>query len=507
MKNNKQIILKIIHIISLLAFIYGAYSLIKNNFLPTKYRTIAIAIILAIYILIGLLLFLRNNSIILRAFLAIVLLVIGGVSVVGAITLNKGIDTLDKLNQNKKKQMVEFSLLVLKDSDITKTEELKSEKVMTALEKDKFNVEQFSKFFKESKSYQLELIDGDNYNVAAKKLLNKETKVILLNESFRSIIQDAEGLKDFSDDTRAIEKFTIEVTIDPEKEAQLAKAAKDELDELRKLAQKKYGKGTDENSADTDLSGFAIYVSGIDSYGGISTSGRSDVNIVVSVNPKTRKIVTASIPRDSYLPIAGGGNDQYDKLTHAGIYGVDSSKSTIQKLLEMPIEYYARVNFSSLINMVDVLGGIYVDNPVSFSALGFDFPAGKVYLTGESALAFSRERYSLPNGDFDRGKNQMRVIEGMIRKAMSPSILLNYQGVLSTIMNSTQTDLPSSKIVELINNQIDQGGDWTFEATAIEGKGTMGLPSYAMPGWNLYMFVPDKDSVEQAAQKLYLNMK
>lgn len=507
MERNKQVILKVLYFISLLAFVYGVYSLIKNNFLPTKYRMAVIAILVVVYILIGLLLFLRKNSIFLKAIMAIILLVIGGVSVVGAQTLNKGVDTLNKINQNEKKQSVEFSLLVLKDSEITNTDQLKAEKVLTAIKKDKFNIEQFDKKFKELKGYQLQLTDGDNYNQVAKKLLDKETKAILLNESFRSIIEDADGLQDFSDKTRAVERFTIEMVIDPNEEAQLAKSAKAELDELTKLAEKKYDNNKKTESSKADLSGFAVYISGIDSYGGISTSGRSDVNIVVSINPKTKKIVTASIPRDSYVPIAGGGNDQYDKLTHAGIYGVDSSRSTIQNLLELPVEYYARVNFSSLINMVDVLGGIYVDNPVSFSARGFNFPAGQVYLTGESALAFSRERYSLPNGDFDRGRNQMRVIEGMMRKAMSPSILLNYQQVLDTIMNSTQTNMPTSKIIELINDQIDRGGDWKFEAVSVEGHGTMGLPSYAMPGWNLYMFVPDKNSVEEVAQKLYLNMK
>lgn len=510
MEKNKQTILKVIHAISFLAFLYGAYSVIKHNFLPSKYRIIALAVIFVIYFVIGALLYARkNNHVAAKALMLLILLVFGGVSAVGAYSLNKGIDVLNRLNDTKKKT-VEFSLVVLKDSDINTTEEIKDEKVMTALKKDKINIDGFKEKFKEAKSFDLQLEDGDNYNLVAKKLMNKETKVILLNESFRSIIEGAEDIGDFSDKTRVLENFVMEIEVDPEQEAKLAAAAKAELDELARLAAEKYGKPKDDENKDkepTEIDGFALYISGIDTYGSITTTSRSDVNIVASINPKTRKVITASIPRDSYVPIAGGGNNEYDKLTHAGIYGVDSSKATIQNLLGIPIEYYARVNFSSLIEMVDVLGGIYVDNPVAFSAMGFDFPEGNIYLDGKAALAFSRERYSLSDGDFDRGRNQMRVIEGIMKKAMSPSILLNYQEILNTILNSTQTNMPSSKIIELINNQISEGGDWEFDAVTVKGYGQLGLPSYAMPGWNLYMYVIDEDSLREVAQELYQNMQ
>lgn len=505
MEKNKQYMLKFLHIISLLAFLYGAYSIMKNGFLPAKYRTIVIIGALVLYTIIGLLLHFRKNSALGKAIMALILLVLGGVSVVGAQTLNKGVETIDKLNENEKKQTVAFSLLVLKDSKLEKTEEIKDKSVLTALTKDKSNLDAFVKMFKEEKKFDIKLTDGDNYNLVAQKLLKKEAEVILLNESFRSIIEEAEGLEDFTSKTRAIERFNVDMTIDPEDEEKMAQEAKAEIEELTKLAEKKYDKKKD--GKQEKLNGFTVYVSGIDSYGGISTSGRSDVNIIMSVNPKTRKVITATIPRDSYVPIAGGGNNQYDKLTHAGIYGVDSSRQTLQNLFEIPLHYYARVNFTSLINMVDVLGGINVNNPVSFSSRGFDFPAGNINLSGESALAFSRERYSLASGDFDRGRNQMRVIEGMVRKAMTPSNLLNYNRILNVVMESAQTNMPSSEIIKLINNQIDKGGEWTFEAYSVEGYGQMGLPSYAMPGWNLYMFVPNMASVDRIAEVLYMNMK
>ncbi|MDO5027410.1 MAG: LCP family protein [Tissierellia bacterium] len=503
MKTKKQTLLKVLYFLSLLAFAYGVISVFRHNFLPLRYRFYGIGAVVFIYIIMGILLFARkNNHLLLKALMALIFLVVGGVSLVGAYSLNKGIDVLDRLNQSDKR-LVEFSLVVKKDSDITETEDLKDEKVLTALSKDLANIVHFKDHFNQTKSYELEFEDGDNYNSVAKKLLDDETKAILLNESFRSIIEDAKGTEDFSSKTRVLERFTVEIEIDPEKEAELTAEAKAELDKISKQAAEKYG----QKDGESTLGGFALYISGIDSYGDISTSGRSDVNIVASVNPKTRKVIIASIPRDTYVPIAGGGYDNYDKLTHAGIYGIESSKATVQNLLEMPIEYYARVNFSSLIEMVDVLGGIYVDNPVSFSSMGFDFPQGNIYLSGKQALAFSRERYSLAEGDFDRGRNQMRVIEGIIRKSLSPAILLNYQDVLDTVLRSSQTNMPSSKIIELVNNQIDNGGEWQFENLSVKGYGQMGLPSYAMPGWDLYMFVPDQESVDDIARQLYLNLQ
>lgn len=249
---------------------------------------------------------------------------------------------------------------------------------------------------------------------------------------------------------------------------------------------------------------FNVYISGIDTYGDISTVSRSDVNIVATINPATKRILLTTIPRDSYVPIAGGGNNQLDKLTHSGIYGIDASMQSVSSLLNTKIDNYIRINFSSFMNVVDGIGGITVSNPVTFTTDGGQvFKQGDIYLNGEDALTFSRERHNLDGGDNDRGKNQERVITAILHKLMSPGVIYHYQNVMSVIGDSVQTNISSKSITELISSQIDSGSAWTIESTAITGKGqTGGLPSYAMPGSQLYMFVIDPVSLQQAKNRI-----
>lgn len=249
---------------------------------------------------------------------------------------------------------------------------------------------------------------------------------------------------------------------------------------------------------------FNIYISGIDTYGELETISRSDVNIIASVNIKTGKILLTTIPRDTYVPIALGGDDEYDKLTHAGIYGVESSIQTLENFLGIDISYYARVNFSSLINLVDVLGGVEVYNDEEFtsSVNNKHYPKGKVQLDGTEALAFVRERYNLTDGDFQRGRNQEKVLSAMISKALSPSILLNFDNVLEVLNNSVNTNLSTNKIMDLINAQIFSGKNFEIDSQEITGYGEIGYLSYAMPDHELYMLIPYEESIEKVKKEI-----
>lgn len=298
---------------------------------------------------------------------------------------------------------------------------------------------------------------------------------------------------------------TSEISIDEEEQKKLKEkkpASEEEIDAvLEELAKKSKIYGAKARYVGFEEP-FNVIISGIDQYGDISVVSRSDVNILMTVQPKRHRIRLTTIPRDSYVSIAGGGNGGYDKLTHAGIYGIGSTVRTIENLFEIPIHYYIRVNFSSLIDLVDVLGGIEVNSPYAFSAGGYQFSSGMNFMDGKKALAFSRERYSLPSGDLDRGRNQERVIEGMIRRANSPDILLHYNQMLHVFEKATESNLASEKITELVNNQIKDSSPWQVESSEVSGYGTYGLPSYAMPGWNLYMFQLDQDSIMESRREI-----
>ena len=245
---------------------------------------------------------------------------------------------------------------------------------------------------------------------------------------------------------------------------------------------------------------FTLYITGIDTYGPVSTVSRSDVNMLVTVNPQTHQILLTNIPRDYYVTLHSYG--QLDKLTHAGIYGVNESMSTLEDLIGIDIDYYARVNFSSVETIVDALGGITVNSEYAFSAGGYSFSAGSNTLNGKEALAFSRERYSFSAGDRQRGKNQQAVITGIINKMISPSIITNYTNILSAVSDSFQTSLSTSEIQSLVRMQLNDMSSWIFKlihwmAAVLADRLILMDPT------PLYVMIPDQSTVTQA--KTYID--
>lgn len=221
--------------------------------------------------------------------------------------------------------------------------------------------------------------------------------------------------------------------------------------------------------------------------------------MIVSVNPKKGKILITSIPRDTYVNIAGLGEYANDKLTHAGLFGVETSIKTIEKLLDINIDYYAKVNFTTLTKLIDLLGGIEVENPVYFDTIDgkYTFPQGKIEMDGDMALSFSRERYHLAEGDIDRGKNQARVMTGIIRKLLSTETLLNFNSIAEVALDSVNTNMPYDKMIEMANGQIEEAKDWKIKSQALKGEDATGLPSYLMPTSNLFMMKADDDSINE----------
>ena len=251
---------------------------------------------------------------------------------------------------------------------------------------------------------------------------------------------------------------------------------------------------------DVTESPFNVYVTGIDTYGSVNTVSRSDVNLIVTVNPKTKQILMTSIPRDCEIELDRNG--KMDKLTHTGIYGTSETINTIENFLDMQINYYARTNFSGITNIIDALGGITVESDYSFETLhgNYQIKKGKNEMDGDMALCFVRERYALPNGDFDRGKNQQKVLKAMMDKAMSPKIITNFNNILSAIEGSFETDMSSNEIKSLINMQLNDMADWSIHDVQVQGKGYMTTKTYSMRGSEVYVMKPDKDQVKKIAE-------
>ena len=478
MEKSKSLITKLVVGVSLLVNIFFIYFIYKYKILPLRYRNI-LAILLGLtlcgFVFIG---FIKKRKSKPLKIISIVFLVALSICQLSIISYaKKSIDTLEKIN-SKVEEKNEMSLIVTKDSDIKTIQEAFTKQIATSKSFDKDNTEKIISEYKKEYKANLKTKDFANYVIAANSLMNKETDVMLLNESFRSILE--ESIDGFSEKTRILDSKLVEgKKINTESKKQVA-----------------------EDKA------FNVYISGIDTYGSLSTVSRSDVNMILSVNPTKKKILITTIPRDTYLAI-GGDKDKFDKLTHAGLFGIDTSIKSLESLLDIKIDYYGKVNFTSLTELINALGGITVDNPVAFESSSgkYSFPQGNIDMDGDKALAFSRERYHLEEGDFDRGKNHTRVLTGIINKMLSYDMLMNFNQISNIVLESVNTDISYDKMIELVNKQLSDGGDWDIETQALKGWGESGLSSYLMPDFNLYMMRVDEDSVKEVHDKIIDNNK
>ena len=247
---------------------------------------------------------------------------------------------------------------------------------------------------------------------------------------------------------------------------------------------------------------FTVFISGIDTYGQIGTVSRSDVNIIAIINPVTHEVLTVNTPRDYYVQLHGTTGTR-DKLTHAGIYGVIQSVATLQDLYGINIDYYVRVNFTTLVNVVDAIGGIEVNVEQAFTsrAKKFRFEKGVQHMDGAHALEFSRERYSFAAGDRTRGHNQQLVIVAIMKKALQPSIITNYSQFLEALGGSMQTNMGTEQMKTLIRNQLNAMHGWNYSAIAVDGSGAM-LPTHSMGAQKLWVMEPNWDTVNTARDRM-----
>ena len=318
------------------------------------------------------------------------------------------------------------------------------------------------------KSITTQEYDGLTNQINA--LYNNEVGAIIYNEAFIGNILEEHPT--FEDDVRILDN--VEIKTEVEATASDKKVTKEP---------------------------FTVYITGIDTYGPISTSSRSDVNILATVNPETKQILLTSTPRDYYVEFPGVTNGQLDKLTHAGIYGVDCSMDTLEQLYGINIDYYVKVNFTSVIKIVDQLGGVNVYSEYDFTSIdGYHYQQGYNELNGEEALSFARERKAFADGDNQRGKNQQAVITALLQKAISPAILTNYAGLLGSLDGNMETNMSMDDITELIKMQLGDGSSWEVISQSVVGSNSQDY-CYSLAN-SAYVMIPDQASVDAAKAKI-----
>lgn len=307
-------------------------------------------------------------------------------------------------------------------------------------------------------------------------LIQKNIDVILVSSTQYNMI--SEEIKDFKTDTKIIytEKHELQTST--------------KTDNTASKYSIKSGK-------------FNVYISGIDTSGNISNVSRSDANILATVNTETHEVLLTSIPRDYYVTLHSYGAK--DKLTHSGIYGINETIKTAEDILDTDINYYVRVNFTTVIKLVDKLGGIDVYSEYDFTsnaAKAFHYNKGYNHLNGEEALAFSRERYAFNSGDNQRVKNQQAVIEAVIKKVLnSTTLLTKYTDILDALKGSFQTNIEQEDISKLVKDQINNMSSWSVKTNSLTGTGASSS-TYSMGSTPLYVMVPSSTSVNDAKDKI-----
>ena len=439
--------------------VFLLFLIFKYNMLDFRYLNIVVAVLIVVLAILCFFLIWSKKAKNLTLILLLLGILISGTSL---FAVGQFIGFTSRLNATSNYSNYSMSIAVLADSPIDNISQVTS--VMGPTGTDKDNIQQLMNDLKATQNKELTVEESRSYLAAYKSLLAGDTKAILLNSVFENIIES-----EYPDYASKIKKiYTKELT------------------------------KTVETPKDVKGDSFNVYISGIDTYGPISSVSRSDVNIIMTVNRETKKILLTTTPRDSYVPIADGGNNQKDKLTHAGIYGVDASIHTLENLYGIDLNYYARLNFTSFLKLIDLLGGVDVYNDQEFTAHtnGKFYSVGNVHLDSEQALGFVRERYSLADGDRDRGRNQQKVIVAILQKLTSTEALKNYDGIIKGLQDSIQTNMPLETMMKLVNAQLESGGTYKINSQDLKGTGRMDLPSYAMPDSNLYMMEISDSSLE-----------
>ena len=449
------IICNILSII-LIIFIY------KLDIIPNKYLFLGIFIILIINI-INIFLFIGKKRLckIIGILLSIIII---STSLFGIFYIDKVNNLLSNAFNNNKIEITGYGVIVLRNSNFKELKDLDNKKIGYQSISDNKYLDLIN--------INGELIKYQNVYTLYEDLLNHKVSAIIVDKAYLDLLEDE--FSDIFDNIRIIYTYSEETKLE-------------------------------NNNIINNLDSINILISGSDARTDtIAERSRSDVNMIMTVNPKTHTILLTSIPRDYYVQLHNRTGLK-DKLTHAGIYGINMSKDTLADLFDINIDYSIKVGFKSVEEVVDLIGGIDVYSDQTFNSYhikGWVVPEGLNHFNGKQALAYSRERYAYTDGDIHRVQNQQQVLEAIIEKIIKDkSILKKYDQVLESFSNLYRTDISEDYIKMIVKDQLTNMSDWTIERQYVTGTGAM-LETYSMPGRNLWVMIPNEESMTKAKEKL-----
>jgi len=471
-RNIINLLGKIMCGIGFLALIFFVFYILKLNVLPLKYIIILFIVIILLYFILYFLILHKKIKNVVKIVCSVILFLISVLFVIGYFYADRAMVFLERINEEIS-QKEEYYLITLKETDYEDISYFEGKKIGFYANNNTKNLESAVKELEKEIKFVEE--DFDDVQMLFDSLQNKGVDAILINGSLKSIMnEDYDFLLDLIE-----EVIIVFVPI--------------ETNDIVKVV-------------DVTNTPFNIFLIGSDSYGSIDKVSNSDVNMLVTVNPKTNQILLTSIPRDYYVELYNT-NGGMDKLTHAGYYGVETSVKTIENLFDTEINYYVKINFSTVEKVVDLIGGIDVYSDYSFSEHAFfqySFKKGYNHLNGRKALAFARERKSFKGGDRVRGENQQKVIKAIFDKITSSTALINkYDQILKAVESNMQTNLDDKSILKLIKYQLNKMPSWEFINQSVSGSDKVVSGVYSFKSSNgIYVMEPDYETVENAKLKL-----
>ena len=480
-------------------------SVLRLDMLPPLYLAALVLVLLLFAVLIAILLF-GKKSTKRRQIIACVLavLVVCGCAVITTVAMDVQ-DTLESTaaNVDEAEETATREIYVMARNPVRELQETAGYTYGYVKDVDEDCSMQVLDAVRQQTGDQIHAIGYTNMATMVTALLNDRIDAMILSEAFVDILEEVEEFENFEMQAKLLAQVEV---VEPEGGITLlpgvgtGEGEFEEFDDYEEPEEIPEETQSLEELDFTKLEPFVVYISGSDSRSRkVLSKGRADVNILAVVNPMTKQVLLLNTPRDYYVnnPAAGGGKD---KLTHCGVYGINNSVKALATLYDVKVDYYIRVNFTGFENLIDAIGGITVNSDVAFTLykdVG-KIKVGDNELDGRKALAFARTRKGLKGGDNDRGKNQMKVITAVIKKATSgTTIISNYPDIIKSVEGMFKTTMPSELISALMKMQLSDMAQWNVVSYAATGYGDRAICA-SMPSMELSVQRPNQSSIKKA---------
>lgn len=528
--------------IAILCMLYLSLSLHATHLVPTKF--LVMAVVASLVILGGALLIVAKSSKPIWGVLGTILgIAVSVIAVLAVQRVKLAQETLKNI-MDVHVETTQVSVYVFEDDKAQSIEEAIQYQfgVLTTLDRE--NTDQTIQQIREVCGSDIAITEYEGLTDLADAMMDREIQAMILNEGYVEILGEFEPDEEistrdyitFAQSLRKLTEYTIEYVIEipveevpvvsSEEESSSEEVSSEEVSEeivesVEQVPEKKPTKPEKvqvenvepiepiveapryvrDDFSYVDTGCFIVYISGNDKWGGLSSRSRSDVNILAVVNTKRKQILLVSTPRDYYVPLSISKGKK-DKLTHAGIYGIQCSQDTLSMLYGVDVNYHFRLNFSGFEAIINALGGITVWSDYDFTVEPIKhYVVGNNDLNGIEALAFARERYALPGGDNARGRNQMNVIISVANKMCSSAVLTNYRAILDSVNGMFETNIPYDVLASMVQDQLGSGGNWDIRSYSVYGSGSKEY-TYSISSQRAYVMIPNMDSVAEAQRQI-----